>query len=219
VSLVRPKKAYVVPRALETSEIAGIVEAYRVGAENAKLAGFDGVELHGANGYLLDQFLQDSTNKRTDQYGGSIENRARLALEVVDAITTVWEPQRVGYHIAPRMDSHAMGDSNPEATFTYLAAELGKRKLAFIFSREMQGPGYLGDKIKDAFGGPYIVNQGLDKATAEKLIKEGRATAASWGMSFISNPDLPRKLREDIPLTPTNMATIYSNDEAGYTDY
>lgn len=219
ISLVRPEKAYVTPRALETSEIAGIVEAYRVGALNAKLAGFDGVEIHGANGYLLDQFLQDSTNKRTDQYGGSIENRARLALEVVDAITTVWHPQNVGYHIAPRMDSHTMGDSNPEATFTYLASELGKRKLAFIFSRETQGPGYLGDKIREAFGGPYIVNQGLDKKMAETLIKEGRATAASWGMNFISNPDLARKLREDIPLTPTNMATIYANDEAGYTDY
>jgi 2,4-dienoyl-CoA reductase-like NADH-dependent reductase (Old Yellow Enzyme family) len=219
VSLVRPEKAYVVPRALETSEIAGIVEAYRVGAENAKLAGFDGVEVHGANGYLIDQFLQDSTNKRSDQYGGSIVNRARLALEIVDAITTVWEPQRVGFHIAPRMDSHTMGDSNPEATFTYLATELGKRKLAFIFSRESQGPGYLGDKIKDAFNGPYIVNQGLDKKTAETLIKEGRATAASWGMNYISNPDLVKKLREDIPLTPTNMATIYANDKTGYTDY
>ena len=219
VSLVRPEKAYVVPRALETSEIAGIVEAYRVGAQNAKLAGFDGVEIHGANGYLLDQFLQDSTNKRTDQYGGNIENRARLALEVVDAVTTVWEPQRVGYHLAPRMDSHTMGDSTPEATFTYLASELGKRKLAFIFSRESQGPGYLGDKIRNAFGGPYIVNQGLDKQTAESIIKEGRATAASWGMNFISNPDLVMKLRDNVALTPTNMATIYSNDESGYTDY
>jgi 2,4-dienoyl-CoA reductase-like NADH-dependent reductase (Old Yellow Enzyme family) len=219
VSLVRPEKAYVVPRALETSEISGIVEAYRIGAENAKLAGFDGVEIHGANGYLLDQFLQDSTNKRTDQYGGNIENRARLALEVVDAILTVWEPQRVGYHISPRMDSHTMGDSNPEATFTNLASELGKRKLAFIFSREAQGTGYLGDKIKEAFGGAYIVNQALDKATAEALIKEGRATAVSWGMNYISNPDLAKKLRENTPLTATNMTTIYSDNEIGYTDY
>lgn len=219
VSLVRPEKAYVTPRALLLSEIPGIVEAYRVGALNAKLAGFDGVEIHGANGYLLDQFLQDSTNKRTDQYGGSIENRARLALEVVDAVATVWEPQRIGYHLAPRMDSHTMGDSNPEATFTYLARELGKRKLAFIFSREAQGEGYLGDKIREAFGGPYIINQGLDKKTAEKLISEGRATAVSWGMNFISNPDLPRKLREDLPLTPVNTSTIYAKGETGYTDY
>ena len=219
VSLVRPERAYVTPRALLLSEIPEIVEAYRVGALNAKLAGFDGVEIHGANGYLLDQFLQDSTNKRTDQYGGSIENRARLALEVVDAVATVWEPQRIGYHIAPRMDSHTMGDSNPEATFTYLARELGKRKLAFIFSREAQGEGYLGDKIKQAFGGAYIVNQGLDKKNAEKLISEGKATAVSWGMNFISNPDLPRKLRDDLPLTPVNMNTIYGMGEKGYTDY
>lgn len=219
VSLVRPEKSYVTPRALLLSEIPAIVEAYRVGAQNAKLAGFDGVEIHGANGYLLDQFLQDGTNKRTDQYGGSIENRARLALEVVDAVSSVWEPERIGYHIAPRMDSHSMGDSTPEATFTYLASELGKRKLAFIFSREAQGEGYLGDKIKKAFGGAYIVNQGLDKKTAEKLISEGRATAVSWGMNFISNPDLPRKLKEDLPLTPVNMSTIYGKGETGYTDY
>ena len=219
VSLVRPEKAYVVPRALLTSEIPAIIEAYRIGAYNAKLAGFDGVEIHGANGYLLDQFLQDSTNKRTDQYGGSIENRARLALEVVDAILTVWEPGRVGYHIAPRMDSHTMGDSKPEETFTYLASELGKRRLAFIFAREKQGEGYLGDKIKNAFGGPYIINQALDKTTAEKLISEGRATAASWGMDFISNPDLPRKLKENLPLTPVDMTTIYAKGEKGYSDY
>ena len=219
VSLVRPEKAYVVPRALETSEIPAIIEAYRIGALNAKLAGFDGVEIHGANGYLLDQFLQDSTNKRTDQYGGSIENRARLALEVVDAILTVWEPGRVGYHIAPRMDSHTMGDSTPEKTFTYLASELGKRRLAFIFAREKQGEGYLGDKIKDAFGGPYIINQALDKTTAEKLISEGRATAASWGMNFISNPDFPKKLKENLPLTPVDMTTIYAKGETGYSDY
>lgn len=219
VSLIRPEKAYVVPRALETSEIPAIIEAYRIGALNAKLAGFDGVEIHGANGYLLDQFLQDGTNKRTDQYGGNIENRARLALEVVDAILTVWEPGRVGYHIAPRMDSHTMGDSNPEKTFTYLASELGKRRLAFIFAREKQGAGYLGDKIKDAFGGPYIINQALDKTTAEKLISEGRATAASWGMNFISNPDLPRKLKENLPLAPVDMTTIYAKGETGYSDY
>lgn len=219
VSLVSPEKPYAIPRALLLSEIPEIIQDYRLGALNAKLAGFDGVEIHGANGYLLDQFLQDSTNKRTDQYGGNIENRARLALEIVDAIATVWEPQRIGYHIAPRMDSHTMGDSNPEATFTYLARELGKRKLAFLFSRESQGEGYLGDKIKKAFGGAYIINQGLDKQTAEKLISKERATAASWGMNFISNPDLPRKLKENLPLTPVNTSTIYSKGEIGYTDY
>lgn len=219
VSLVRPVRNYVVPRALETSEIPGIVEAYRKGAENAKAAGFDGVEIHGANGYLLDQFLQDSTNKRTDQYGGSIENRARLALEVVDAILTVWGAGNVGYHIAPRADSHSMGDSNLEATFTYLMEQLGKRRLAFVFAREHQGDGYLGNKLNKAFGGAYIVNQKLDKELAETIIKNGGAKAAGFGMNFISNPDLVHKLKENIPLTPVNMETIYAKGETGYTDY
>jgi 2,4-dienoyl-CoA reductase-like NADH-dependent reductase (Old Yellow Enzyme family) len=219
VSLVRPHKSYVTPRALETNEIPGIIEAYRKGAENAKLSGFDGVEIHGANGYLLDQFLQDSTNKRSDQYGGSLENRARLALEVTDAVISVWGADRVGFHIAPRADSHTMGDSNLEKTFTYLVAELGKRKIAFVFAREAQGPGYLGDKLKKAFGGAYIANQKLDKATAEKLIESGSATAVAFGMDFISNPDLPRKLLENVPLTPVNMETIYAKGETGYSDY
>lgn len=219
VSLVRPHKSYVTPRALETSEISGIVEAYKKAAQNAKVAGFDGVEIHGANGYLLDQFLQDSTNKRVDQYGGSLENRARLALEVTDAVIEVWGADRVGYHIAPRADSHTMGDSNLEATFTYLVSELGKRKIAFVFSREHQGEGYLGNKLKEAFKGSYIVNQQLDKATAERLIENNQATAAAFGMSFISNPDLPRKFQENIPLTPVNNETIYGKGEEGYSDY
>lgn len=219
VSLVRPQKNYVVPRALETSELPGIVEAYRVGATNAKAAGFDGVEIHGANGYLLDQFLQDSTNKRTDQYGGNIENRARLALEVVDAVLTVWDAGNVGYHIAPRADSHTMGDSDLKGTFTYLMEQLRERKLAFIFSREHQGEGYLGRDLKKAFGGNYIANQQLDKTTAEKLIKDGDATAVSFGMDFISNPDLVHKLRENLPLTPVNKETIYAQGATGYSDY
>lgn len=219
VSLVRPMKNFVVPRALETSEISGIVEAFRKGAENAKAAGFDGVEIHGANGYLLDQFLQDSTNKRVDQYGGSIENRARLALEIVDAVLTVWNSGNVGYHISPRADSHSMGDSNLEATFTYLMEELGKRKIAFVFSRELQGEGYLGNKLSRAFGGPYIVNQNLDKEMAESIVKNGGATAVAFGMKYISNPDLVHKFKENLPLTPVNTETIYAKGETGYTDY
>jgi 2,4-dienoyl-CoA reductase-like NADH-dependent reductase (Old Yellow Enzyme family) len=136
VSLVRPERPFVTPRALELDEIPGIVAAYRKGAENAKKAGFDGVEIHGANGYLLDQFLQDSTNRRTDAYGGPIENRARLLLEVVDAAIDVWGAGRVGVHLAPRGDAHTMGDSDPAATFGYVARELGRRKIAFIFTRE-----------------------------------------------------------------------------------
>ena len=159
VSLVRPKREYVVPRALELDEIPGIIADYRRGAENAKRAGFDGVEVHGANGYLLDQFLQDSTNHRTDAYGGPIENRARLMLEVVDACIEVWGADRVGLHLAPRADSHSMGDSDRLATFSYVAREVGKRKIAFICSREYQADDWISPELKKAFGGVYIANE------------------------------------------------------------
>lgn len=219
VSLVRPEKSYVTPRALRTDEIAGIVEAYRKGAENAKLAGFDGVEIHGANGYLIDQFLSDKTNHRTDQYGGSIENRARFALEVTDAVISVWGADRVGYHISPRGDSHDVKDSNPLATFSYLAAELGKRKIAFIFAREYQADDSIGPEIKKIFGGVYIANEKFDKTSAEKLIQDGKADAVSFGVPFISNPDLPKRLVENLPLNETNFGTLYADGETGYSDY
>ncbi len=219
VSLVRPEKHYVTPRALEFDEIKGIVEAFRQGAVNAKLAGFDGVEIHGANGYLLDQFLQDSTNKRTDEYGGSVENRARLMLEVADAAISVWGANRVGVHIAPRADSHDMGDSNLLGTFTYLATELGKKHIAFLFARESQGDGYIGDKLKRAFGGVYIANQGLTKEDGENLIKEGTADAIAWGSLFIANPDLPKRFKLNTKLNVPNPETFYTSGDEGYNDY
>ncbi len=148
VALLRPKQAHPTPRALEPAEISGVVEAYRKGAGNAKAAGFDGVEIHGANGYLLDQFLQDRTNKRTDACGGSLENRARLMLEVTDAVVSVWGPGRVGMHLAPRGDAHSMGDSNPKATFGYLAGELRKRALAFICTREYAADAVSGMRLE-----------------------------------------------------------------------
>lgn len=219
VSLVRPERAYVTPRALETSEIAGVVAAFRKGAENAKAAGFDGVEVHGANGYLIDQFLQDSTNHRTDQYGGSIENRARLALEITDAVIGVWGAGRVGFHIAPRGDSHTMGDSNPEALFTYLASELGKRKIAFMCAREHQGDGFIGDKIKAAFGGAYIANEKFTKESAEALINAGGATAVAFGSKYIANPDLLARFQQNLPLAEVNWETVYGTAAVGYSDY
>ncbi len=219
VSLVRPEKNYVTPRALETHEIPGIVAAYKNGAQNAKEAGFDGVEIHAANGYLLDQFLQDGTNKRTDQYGGSVENRARLLLEVTDAAIEVWGADRVGVHLAPRGDSHNISDSNPEKTFTYVATELGKRKIAFIFSREYQGADSLGPRLKKAFGGVYIANEKFTKATAESAISSGTADAVSFGIPFISNPDLPVRFALNAPLNDTNFSTLYAEGPAGYTDY
>ncbi|MBY4899209.1 alkene reductase [Cupriavidus sp. AU9028] len=219
VSLVRPKRAYVTPRALETDEIPGIVAAFRRGAENAKAAGFDGVEVHGANGYLLDQFLQDSTNKRTDAYGGPIENRARLLLEVTDACIDVWGPDRVGVHLAPRCDSHTMGDSNPAATFGYVARELGKRHIAFICAREAVGEGRLGPALKAAFGGVYIANESMTKQTANQLLASGEADAIAFGKLFIANPDLPRRLELDAPLNEPKPETFYHPGAEGYIDY
>ena len=219
VSLVRPERAYVTPRALDLSEIPGIVAAYRKGAENAKAAGFDGVQIHGANGYLLDQFLQDSTNHRTDEYGGSIENRARLLLEVTDAAIDVWGANRVGVHLAPRGDSHTMGDSDRAATFGYVARELGKRKIAFIAAREAVGDDRLGPLLKKAFGGPYIANEKFTKESAQHALDAGDADAVAWGKLFIANPDLPRRFEFDAPLNTPNPATFYAEGEAGYTDY
>jgi 2,4-dienoyl-CoA reductase-like NADH-dependent reductase (Old Yellow Enzyme family) len=219
VSLVRPQKEYVTPRALETAELKGIVESYRKGAENAKAAGFDGVEIHGANGYLLDQFLQDGTNKRTDQYGGSIANRARLMLEVVDAVISVWGADRVGLHLAPRGDSHDISDSTREATFSYVAKEMGKRKIAFLCTREYQGEDSLTPKLKKEFGGVVIANEKYTKELAEKAISEGLADAVAFGINYISNPDLAQRLEKNQTLNETNFGTIYADGATGYTDY
>ncbi|GLK89026.1 alkene reductase [Pseudomonas turukhanskensis] len=219
VSLVRPLKDFVTPRALETEEIADIVEAYRHGAENAKAAGFDGVEVHGANGYLLDQFLQDSTNKRTDQYGGSIENRARLMLEVTDAVLSVWEPGRVGVHLAPRADSHDMGDSDRLATFSYVARELGKRGIAFIFTREKLADDSISAELKAAFGGAFIANERFTKDSANALLASGGADAIAFGIPFIANPDLPARLQQDAPLNEPHPETFYGSGPVGYIDY
>jgi len=219
VSLVRPEKPYVVPRALATEEIPGIVAAYRRGAENAKRAGFDGVEIHGANGYLLDQFLQDSTNHRTDQYGGPITNRARLMLEVVDAAIAVWGADRVGLHLAPRGDSHTMGDSDPAATFGYVAREMGKRGIAFIFTREGLGEGRLSPLLRDAFGGGFIANEGFTKETANAELANGQADAVAFGKAFIANPDLPSRLKLDAPLNPPRFDSFFGPGPEGYIDY
>ena len=219
VSLVRPERGYVVPRALDTEELPGIVAAYRKGAENAKKAGFDGVEIHGANGYLLDQFLQDSTNHRSDAYGGSIENRARLMLEVTDACIDVWGADRVGMHLAPRRDAHDMGDSDPLATFGYVARELGKRGIAFICAREAVGANRLGPLLKKEFGGVYIANEKMDKDTAQQVLAAGEADAIAFGQLFIANPDLPLRLATDAPLNRPNPSTYYHAGAEGYTDY
>ncbi|MBA2126911.1 alkene reductase [Hyphomicrobium methylovorum] len=219
ISLVRPKREFVVPRALEIDELPGIIAEYRRGAENAKRAGFDGVEVHGANGYLLDQFLQDSTNKRTDAYGGPIENRARLMLEAVDAAIAVWGADRVGLHLAPRGDTHDMGDNDPLATFGYVAEQVGRRGLAFICTREKQGPGSITADLKKRFGGVTIANEKFTKETAEAVLASGDADAVAFGQLFIANPDLPKRFKIGAELNAPDPTTFYAQGPEGYTDY
>jgi len=219
VSLLRPKRPFPVPRALETHEMPGIIAAYRRGAENAKSAGFDGVEIHGANGYLLDQFLQDSTNRRTDAYGGTREKRARLMLEVTDAVMEVWGSNRVGMHLAPRADRHDMGDSDRLATFTYVARELGKRRLAFICAREERRGDSIGPHIRDAFGGAYIANENFTLETAEQALADGFADAVAFGRAFIANPDLVERFTLNAPLNAWDDQTFYTGGAKGYIDY
>lgn len=219
VSLVRPMRSFVTPRALERAEIPGIVEQFRKGAWYALEAGFDGVELHGANGYLLDQFLQDGSNKRTDDYGGSVENRARLMCEVVDAAIGVWGAGRVGLHLAPRMDSHGMGDSNPRDTFGYVAREMRKRKIAFICARESQKAPRQGPYLKETFGGTYIANEALTFESAQRLLDSGEADAVAFGKAFIANPDLPARLAKKASLNAPDPSTFYAPSAKGYTDY
>jgi 2,4-dienoyl-CoA reductase-like NADH-dependent reductase (Old Yellow Enzyme family) len=168
---------------------------------------------------LLDQFLQDSTNKRTDQYGGPIENRARLLLEVADAAISVWSASRVGMHLAPRGDAQSMGDGNPAATFGYVARELGKRKLAFLLAREHLGDDRLGPQLKREFGGITIANEGFTPESAEKLVASGEADAVSFGKLFIANPDLPERIKRGAPLNAPDVSTFYGNSSKGYTDY
>ncbi len=219
VSLVRPETPYVVPRALERSEIPQVIEAFRRGAHLAQQAGFDGVELHAANGYLIDQFLQDSTNRRTDDYGGPIENRARLLIETVDALISVWGAGRVGVHLAPRGDAHDMGDSDRVGTFSHVARELGKRRIAFLCVREHPGPDRIGPQLKSAFGGVYIVNEGFTRETAEQALAANEADAVAFGKLFIANPDLPKRFARRAPLNQWNTDTFYSGGQHGYVDY
>jgi 2,4-dienoyl-CoA reductase-like NADH-dependent reductase (Old Yellow Enzyme family) len=218
-SLLRPIRPFVTPRALEREEIPGVVAAFKAGAENAERAGFDGVEIHGANGYLLDQFLQDATNRRTDDYGGPIENRARLMLEVADAVSSVWGAVRVGMHLAPRGDLYSMGDSDPAATFGYVAEQLGQRRIGFIAARESVGVERLGPDLKRKFGGIYIANEGFSFETANQAIAAGEADAVAFGKLFIANPDLPRRFALGAALNTPDPSTFYGSGPRGYTDY
>ncbi len=218
-SHVRPVKPYEIPRSLTIAEIQSVIQDYKQAAQNAKLAGFDGVEIHGANGYLLDQFLQDNSNKRDDEYGGSIENRARLLLEVTRAVIEVWGAGKVGVHLAPRCDAQSMGDSNPIETFGYVVTELGKLNIAFICSRAALGSDNLARLLKSKFGGNYIINQMLTFESAAQAIQDGDADAAAWGQLFIANSDLVNRFKNGLSLNNPNPKTFYGGGAEGYTDY
>lgn len=219
VSLVRPRRPYVTPRALRTDEIPAIVDAYRAAAANARRAGFDGVEIHAANGYLIDQFLQDRSNRRDDAYGGPIAHRARLLLEITDAVAGVWGADRVGVHLAPRGDAHDMGDSDPDALFAHVAAELGRRGLAFLCLREHLGAPRRLPAVRAAFGGVVIANEGLTPESAARLLADGEADAVAFGRAMIANPDLVARLRHGTPLNEPDPRTFYGGGASGYTDY
>ncbi len=215
------------PRALETTEVLEVVEQFRRAAENARAAGFDGVELHGANGYLLDQFLRDGSNLRTDEYGGSIENRARFPLAVVDAVISVWGADRVGYKISPYFTGLSMSDSTPVETFSYLARELSRRSVLYLHVAEpVSGPAAaqpglprITPILRAQFDGTVIANGGYDRALADAAIAEGTADLVAFGVKFLANPDLPERFRLDAPLNPPQAATFYAGEEKGYVDY
>jgi N-ethylmaleimide reductase len=212
------------PRALELAEIPGIVAQYAQGARNAMAAGFDGVEVHGANGYLIDQFLRDGANKRTDAYGGGIENRTRFLLEVVDAVTAAVGPERTGLRISPQNGQNDISDSDPQRLFNHVASALSGKGLAFLHVIEGDTggtpvPHFDYKEIKRRFGGIVIANNGFDKGRANEAIEEGRADLVAFGKPFISNPDLVTRLYLNAPLAPANRETFYGGADQGYTDY
>ncbi len=214
-----------VPHALTTAEIKDVVQQFRQAAANAKRAGFDGVEIHGANGYLVDQFIRDGANQRTDEYGGSTENRCRFALEVVDACVAEIGAGRVGIRLSPLTPFNDLADSNPQAVFGYLVEELNKRGIAFIhFIEGATGgprdvPGFDYAAARQAFKGTYIANNGYDRQMAIDTIESGKADAIAFGRLFISNPDLVERLKLDAALNTPNPSTFYTPGPVGYTDY
>jgi N-ethylmaleimide reductase len=220
------KKNIEIPRAFEFSEIPDIINQYRKGAENAKVAGFDGVEIHGANGYLLDQFLRDGSNHRTDQYGGNLENRARLPLEVTEAVIDVFGPDRVGYRISPHFQRYSMSDSNPRETFSYIAEELNDLKLGYIHMIERVGEPMLippeerfASVIREIFNGTFMLNGGYDAKKGNEAIQKGEADLISYGSLFLANPDLPERFKRNASLNLPDIKTFYAGEEKGYIDY
>ncbi len=214
---------FVTPRALETREIPGIVAQFKHGAEMAKRAGFDGVEVHGANGYIVDQFLRDGSNHRTDAYGGSVRNRLRLLNEILDEVCAVWPARRVGVRLSPENSFNSMSDSDPQAHFEYFVEQLSPRGLAYVHVLEgdmMTKAGALDYRaLRWKFAGPYIANSGYDLARAQTAVRSGTVDLVAFGIPFLANPDLVRRYRENLPLNAADPSTFYGGREAGYTDY
>ncbi len=223
--------SYETPRALETSEIAGVIDSFRQAAINAREAGFDGVEIHSANGYLIEQFLQSHSNRRTDRYGGSIENRARLLMEITQAVIEVWGAMRVGVRLSPYGVANDSGEADPMPLYSHVIRSLDPLGLAYLHFIEPRSSGAGRAEVnhqnvpsamvlfRPIWHGVLISAGGFTGETAEAAIAAGHADAIAFGRIFISNPDLPRRLREGFPLTPYNRATFYGGEEIGYTDY
>lgn len=216
-------KAFVTPRELETYEIHKIVAQYRHAAEMAKKAGFDGVEVHAANGYLIDQFLRDGSNKRSDEYGGNLENRMRFLNEVLDAVIGVWSSSRVGVRLTPENSFNSMSDSKPLEHFSYFISQLNGRKLAYVHVLEgdmMTKSVNIDYRIlRDRYDGLYMANNGYDKVRAETSLSNGDSDFVAFGILFLSNPDLVYRFQHDVPLNEVDQDTFYGGDEKGYTTY
>jgi N-ethylmaleimide reductase len=217
---------FVTPRALDRAELPGIVESYRVAAKNALAAGFDGVEVHAANGYLLDEFLRDGSNHRDDDYGGSVDNRARLLLEVLEAVCGVWGARRVGTRLSPVQPFNDMRDSDPQGTFSRVVELLNPFGLAYLHVTELgkdapgaAGPWFDPGSLRSLWQGVYMTNHGYDKASANAALAQGRADLVAFGVLYIANPDLDRRFALDAPLNTPDPSTFYGGDERGYTDY
>lgn len=219
-------KDFVTPRALDLAEIPALLDDYRSAARLARDAGFDGVEIHGANGYLLDQFLRDGTNRRTDAYGGSLANRARLLLEVTEAVCGVWGPDRVGVRLSPLQPFNDIRDSDPRATFSYATEQLNAFGLAYLHITEMgaENPGAAGPafdlaELRRLWRGVYMTNAGYTRDKANAAIASGAADLVAFGVPYIANPDLVARFAQGAPLNQADEATFYGGGAEGYTDY
>jgi 2,4-dienoyl-CoA reductase-like NADH-dependent reductase (Old Yellow Enzyme family) len=196
---------FVVPRSLQPAEIHRVVTDFDLAARHARQAGFDGVQIHAGDGYLIDQFLHDGSNHRQDEYGGPVENRCRFLMEIVDACIGVWGAGRVGLHLSPRGDRHDMRDSDPRGLYGHVARELGRRHVAFVCVREHRGQDALTPLIREFFGGPLILNEGYDAESGLRAIEAGLGEAVAFGKAFVNNPDLVERLRAGEPLRPTEL--------------